>query len=68
VQFKSKILQLIHQAHVDDAMRLAAAFKQQKHCRDRETNVKGQNCLFHYPPEACGKWSAAHFQEVGGTM
>jgi hypothetical protein len=21
-------------------------------------------CLFHYPPEASGKWSAARFQEV----
>jgi hypothetical protein len=30
--------------------------------------MKGQNRLFHYPPEACGKWSAAHFREVGGVL
>jgi hypothetical protein len=29
------------------------------------TISRGRNCLFHYPPEACGKWSAAHFQEGG---
>jgi hypothetical protein len=30
--------------------------------------MKGQNCLFHYPPEACGKQSAARFQEVDGAL
>jgi hypothetical protein len=29
--------------------------------------VKGQNRLFHYPREACGKRSAARFREVGGA-
>jgi hypothetical protein len=24
--------------------------------------------LFHYPPEACGKRSAARFREVGGAL
>jgi hypothetical protein len=27
-----------------------------------------ENRLFHYPPEACGKRSAARFREVGGTL
>jgi hypothetical protein len=27
-----------------------------------------ENCLFHYPPEACGKRSAARFREVGGAL
>jgi hypothetical protein len=27
-----------------------------------------QNRLFHYPPEACGKLSAARFREVGGAL
>jgi len=47
-------------------------FKCWKHFRDGEMNMKnephnsrGQNCLFH--PEACSKWSAAHFQEVDGV-
>jgi hypothetical protein len=26
------------------------------------------NHLFHYPPEACDKWSAEHFQEVDGAL
>jgi hypothetical protein len=30
--------------------------------------VKGENCLFHYPPEACDERSAARFQEVGGAL
>jgi hypothetical protein len=46
----------------------AAVFKWRKRLRDRETNVKFQNCLFHYPPEACSKRSAACFREVGGAL
>jgi hypothetical protein len=46
----------------------AAIFKWGKRFRDGETNVKGQNHLFHYPPEACGKLSAARFREVGGGL
>jgi hypothetical protein len=49
----------------DDPIRRAAVFKWWKRFRDGETNVKGQNRLFHYPPEACGKRSAARFPEVG---
>jgi hypothetical protein len=49
-------------------MRRAAVFKWWKDFRDGETNVKGQNRLFHYPPEACGKRSAARFREVGGAL
>jgi hypothetical protein len=30
--------------------------------------LRGQNRLLHYPPEACGKRSAARFREVGGTL
>jgi hypothetical protein len=30
--------------------------------------LQGQNHLFHYPSEACGKRSAARFQEVGGAL
>jgi phage pi2 protein 07 len=30
--------------------------------------LQGQNRLFHYPPEACDKWSAARFREVGGAL
>jgi hypothetical protein len=29
---------------------------------------KQENRLFHYPPEACGKRSAARFREVGGAL
>jgi hypothetical protein len=64
----SETLQLNHQAYTDDAMRRAAVLKWWKRFRDGETNVKGQNCLFHYPPEACGKRSAARFREVGGAL
>jgi hypothetical protein len=64
----SETLQLIHQAYGDDAMRRAAVFKWWKYFRDEETNLKGQNHLFHYPPKACSKWSAAHFQEVAGVL
>jgi hypothetical protein len=49
-------------------MSLAAVFKGWKRFRDGETNVKGQNRLFHHPPEACGKRSAARFREMGGTL
>jgi hypothetical protein len=49
-------------------MRQAAFFKLWKCFRNGETNMKGQNRLFHYPPEACGKWSTANFQEVGGAL
>jgi hypothetical protein len=64
----SETLQLIRQAYGDDAMRQAAVFKWWKLFRDGETNVKGQNRLFHYPPEACGKRSAAHFGKVSGAL
>jgi hypothetical protein len=60
--------QLIHQAYGDNAMRRAAVFKWWKRFIDGETNVKIQNRLFHYPPEACGKRSAARFREVGGAL
>jgi hypothetical protein len=30
--------------------------------------VVGQNRLFQYPPEACGKRSAARFREGGGAL
>jgi hypothetical protein len=30
--------------------------------------LRGQNRLFHYLPEACGKQSAARFREVGGAL
>jgi hypothetical protein len=30
--------------------------------------TRQENHLFHYPPEDCSKWSAAHFQEVGGAL
>jgi hypothetical protein len=30
--------------------------------------LRGQNRLFHYPPEACNKRSAARFREVGGAL
>jgi hypothetical protein len=55
----SETLQLFRQACGDDVMRRAAVFKWRKRFRDGETNVKGQNRLFHYPSEACGKRSAA---------
>jgi hypothetical protein len=42
-----------------------SVFKWWKRFRDGETNVKGQNRLFHYSPEACGKRSAERFREVG---
>jgi hypothetical protein len=61
-------LQLIHQAYGDDAMRRAAVFQWWKRFRDGKTNAKGQNRLFHYPPEACGKRSAARFREVSGAL
>jgi hypothetical protein len=49
-------------------MRRAAVLKWWKSFRDEEMNVKGQNRLFHYPPEACGKRFAARFREVDGTL
>jgi hypothetical protein len=61
-------LQLIQQAYGVDAMTRAAVFKLWKGFRDGETNVKGQNRLFHYHPEACGKRRAARFREVGGAL
>jgi hypothetical protein len=64
----SETLQLIHQAYGDDAMRRAAVLKWWKRFRDGETNVKGQNRLFHYLPEAYGKRSEARFREVGGAL
>jgi hypothetical protein len=64
----SEALQLILQAYGDDAMRRAAVFKWWKRFRDGETKLKGQNRLFHYPPEVCGKHSAARFRKVCGAL
>jgi hypothetical protein len=58
VRLNSETLQLIHQAYGDDKMRRAAVLKWWKRFRDGEMNVKGQNRLFHYLLEACGKRSA----------
>jgi hypothetical protein len=55
-------------AYGEDAMRPAAVFKYWKRFRDGETKAKSQNCLFHYPPEACTKRSAARFGEVDGAL
>jgi hypothetical protein len=30
--------------------------------------LKERQLLFHYPPEAYGKWSTARFREVGGAL
>jgi hypothetical protein len=30
--------------------------------------LRSENRLLHYPPEACGKRSAARFREVGGAL
>jgi hypothetical protein len=49
-------------------MRRAAVLKWWKRFRDGETKVKGQNRLFHYPPEAFGKRSASRFREVSGAL
>jgi hypothetical protein len=49
-------------------MRRAAVFKWWKRFRDGETNVKDQNRLFHYPPEAFINRYAARFREVGGAL
>jgi hypothetical protein len=65
---ESETVQLIHQAYGHDAMRRAAVFKWWKRFRNGETNVKGLNSLFHYPPDACGKRSAARFREVGRAL
>jgi len=35
---------------------------------DFPTISRGQNCLLHYPPEACRKWSASGIREVGGAL
>jgi hypothetical protein len=67
-RLNSETLQLICQAYGDDTMRRAAVFKWWKRFRDGETKVKGENRLFHYLPEACGKQSAARFREVGGAL
>jgi hypothetical protein len=64
----SETLRFNHQAYGDDAMRRAAVFKWWMRFRDGETNVKGQNSLFHYSPETCSKRSAARFREVGGEL
>jgi hypothetical protein len=64
----SETLQLIHEAYGNDAMRQAAVFKWWKRFVDGEMKVKGQNRLFHYLPDACGKRSAARFREVGGAL
>jgi hypothetical protein len=66
-------LELIHKAYGDDAMRRAAVFNWWKRFRDGETNVNLVAAglaerLFHYPPEACGKRSAARFREVVGGV
>jgi hypothetical protein len=49
-------------------MRKAAVFKWWKRFKNGETNVKGQNRLFHYLPEAYGKRSEARFREVDGAL
>jgi hypothetical protein len=49
-------------------MRRTEVFKWLKGFKDGETNVKGQNRLFHYTPEARCKRSAARFREVGGAL
>jgi hypothetical protein len=49
-------------------MRPAAVFKWWKRFKDGETNMKSQNRLFHYLPEACGKGSAAPFRDVAGAL
>jgi hypothetical protein len=46
----------------------SCGFKWWKRFKNGETNVKGQNRLFHYLYEACGKRSAARFREVGGAL
>jgi hypothetical protein len=58
----SEILQLIHQAygvhispHVISGLLKKGVPRQENH-------------LFRYPPEACGKRSAARFREVGGAL
>jgi hypothetical protein len=61
----SETLQLIHQAYGDDAMRRIEDFKWWRGFRD---GSRGQDRLFHYPPEAYGKRSAARFREVGGAL
>jgi hypothetical protein len=60
----SETLQFIHQAYEYDTVRRAAVFKWWKRFRGGETNVKMNFVaagLFHYPPEAYGKRSAARF-------
>jgi hypothetical protein len=64
----SETLQFINQAYGDNALRQAANFKWWKCFSDGETNMKYQNRLFYYPPEACSKWPAARFQEVGEVL
>jgi hypothetical protein len=71
----SETLQLMHEACGDDAMRRAAVSKWLKRFRDGETNVKDEprsgrpsTAPVHYPPEACGKRSAARFREAGGAL
>jgi hypothetical protein len=52
-------------------MRRAAVFKGWKRFRrifEVSKWSRGQNRLFHYPPEACGKRSAARFREVGEAL
>jgi hypothetical protein len=61
----SETPQLIHQAYGDNAMRQAVVLKWWKHFGDGEMNVKGQNCLFHYLPEACVVRSTS--LAMGGT-
>jgi hypothetical protein len=61
----SETLQFIHQAYAeDDAMRQAAVFKWWKHFRDREMNMKDDNCLLHYPPEACSMFLRSEWSIV----
>jgi hypothetical protein len=36
--------------------------------KDEPRSGRGKNRLVHYPPEACGKRSAARFREVGASL
>jgi hypothetical protein len=71
----SEILQLIHQVYGVDAMRRAvvssagSALGTEKRMRKMNLVAAGlAQYLFHYPPESCGKLSAARFREVGGAL
>jgi hypothetical protein len=64
VKSGSETLQLIHQAIQSRSrpMRFLGFSNHEKGDPRQETR------LFHYPPETCGKRSAARFREVGGAL